>query len=79
MIDPGLKEQASKLSDVLLHKRDTKFPPQKLVLDKLTSNPLSELRNRPLEELFQVANDPVDSSPAKAVVSPSFDQVYANN
>ncbi|KAH6667785.1 hypothetical protein B0J14DRAFT_675784 [Halenospora varia] len=78
-IHPGLKEQASKLSDVLPHRIDAKSSPQRLVLDKLISNLLPELRNRKMEELFQFTNDPVDFGPNRAVVGPLIDQAHANN
>ena len=67
------------LTGVLLQMVDTSRPAQRQLLDILTSNLLSETRNRPPEELLQVANHPSESELAQAVASPSFDQTHANN
>lgn len=74
-----MKEQASKLSDALTPRIDAQGSPQRLILDKIISDLLPELRNRKMQELFQPAIDPVDSGPSGAVVGPSIDQAYANN
>jgi hypothetical protein len=72
LIRPGLKEQASYLSAVLLHIVDNRLQPQRLVLETLTSNLLSELRNRPLEELFQFYTNTITSLQADALIEPPF-------
>ena len=77
LVRPGLKGQASKLSTVLSRIVDNRLSPQRLVLDKLTSNLSAELGNRSLVELFQLV--PTDSYQARAIVGPSSDQMYANN
>jgi hypothetical protein len=74
-----LKKEVIDLSGVLLQKVDASRPAQRQLLDILASNLLSESRNRPPEELLQLANHPSKSDLAQAVASPSFDQVYANN
>jgi hypothetical protein len=77
-IQPGLKEQIRNLSAILRQIIDDQLPPQKLVLETLTPNPLPQLRNMPLEELFRFDTDIIDSYQASAVASPSPDQGCAD-
>ncbi|OBT60235.1 hypothetical protein VE03_10210 [Pseudogymnoascus sp. 23342-1-I1] len=61
LIRLGLKKEVMNLTGVLLQMVDTSRPAQRQLLDILTSNLLSETRNRPPEELLQAANHPSES------------------
>jgi hypothetical protein len=74
-----LKEQISNLSTILPHIVVNRLPPQRLVIETLTSKLLPELRNRSLEELFQFCTDTNDSHKADAPVGPPSDQVYGQS
>jgi hypothetical protein len=78
LIRPGLKGQICNLSAILPQIVENRFPPQKLVLETLTSNLLPQLRNRSLEELFQFDAEVVASRQADAAVGPSSDHGHAN-
>jgi hypothetical protein len=57
---------------------DDKRPLQRLVLETLPFNKLSELRHKSLEELFQFSSDSTASPQANAEVNSSFNQTYVN-
>ncbi len=69
-----MREQTSNLSGLLPGIVGNGLPSQSIVLETYPSNQLSELCNRPLEELFQFCTG-IDSQRADAVVSLSFDQI----
>jgi hypothetical protein len=75
---PGLKEQTRNLSAFLPYVGDDKRRLQRLVLETLPFNKLSELRHRSLEQLFQFSSDSTASPQANAEVSSSFNQTYVN-
>jgi hypothetical protein len=76
-IRPDLKEQAHNLSTVLPDMVYNRL--QRLVLETLTPNLLPELRNKPLEELFQFAPTTNETQEVDALTSPSLDPMYTNN